>query len=96
MCCQVFSAEPGPNCFLRLLPEPSQDLPPIYVLLVFSLRQVDALYGNLELSGTAVNVAMLICLFYPFVVIPPLWVLNKRAGRSVFEGLAYWRERQAT
>ncbi len=80
----------------RLLALTALVLPPIYVGLVFSFRQVDPLYGYLDLSGAAVTAATLICLLYPFVVIPPLWVLNKKAGRSVFEGLAYWQEREVT
>ena len=70
--------------------------PAIFIAFAFSLREVDALYGNWDLSGKAVDAAMLILLLYPFVVIPPLWVLNKKVGRSVLDALAYWREPKAT
>lgn len=66
--------------------------PPAFVTLGVAYAQVDPLYGSLDISGTFLTASMFVGLLYPFIVLPPLWVLNKKSGKSVANTLSYWRE----
>jgi uncharacterized membrane protein YqjE len=75
----------------RLLALAAMVAPIVFVAFALGTLRVDALYGTWDFYGSAVTAAMVICILYPFAVIPPLWVLNKKTGRSMLEGICYWK-----
>lgn len=70
--------------------------PLCFVAFALAVRELNPLYGTWDLAGPAVGTALLICVLYPFVVIPPLWILNKKANRGVWDAVAYWRTQPVT